>query len=71
MPLERAVNKMSEVTPLQAKVYDSRDLERVLKLSRNSVGELLRSKRIRAIRYGRKWIIPQEAVTEFLTDKQD
>jgi excisionase family DNA binding protein len=37
-----------------------------LGLCRNTVGQLLRSKRLRSVRVGRKYLIPHEAVEEFL-----
>lgn len=37
-----------------------------LGLSRNTVGQLLRSKRLRSVRVGRKYLIPHEAIEEFL-----
>lgn len=38
-----------------------------LGLSRNTVGQLLRSKRLRSVRVGRKYLIPYEAIDEFLS----
>ena len=47
-------------------VYTPKDLEGLLGLSKNSINALLRSGRIRSVRYGRKWLIPESAVEEFL-----
>lgn len=49
-----------------ALVYMPKDIERLLCLSKNSVNALLRSGQLRAVRYGRKWLIPRSAVEEFL-----
>ncbi|WP_019588737.1 helix-turn-helix domain-containing protein [Deinococcus apachensis] len=47
-------------------VLTPKEVEPLLGLSKNSVIALLRSGRLRAVRYGRRWLIPREAVAEFL-----
>lgn len=47
-------------------VYTSRDLEQLLRLSKNTINALLNSGQLRAIRCGRKWLIPRDAILEFL-----
>ena len=59
----RNLNHKPEVESL---VYDSRDLETVLKLSRNAVNLLLNSGKLTGLRYGRKWLVPKTEVSRFL-----
>lgn len=47
-------------------VYTPKDLELILHLSKNTVNALLNSGQLRAVRCGRKWLIPHAAVLEFL-----
>ena len=50
-------------------VYTPQDLEALLQLSKNTINALLNSGHLRAVRAGRKWLIPRDAVLEFLTPK--
>ncbi len=59
----QTVDASSDDRPL---VYTPKDIGRLLGLSKNSVTALLRSKQLRSIRYGRKWLIPRSALDEFL-----
>lgn len=61
--MEGVVNKQQTASKL---VLTPKEVESLLGLSKNSVNALLRSGRLRAVRYGRRWLIPREAVTEFL-----
>lgn len=47
-------------------VYTPQDLEPLLQLSKNTINALLNSGHLRAIRAGRKWLVPRDAVLEFL-----
>ncbi|ASN82229.1 helix-turn-helix domain-containing protein [Deinococcus ficus] len=47
-------------------VYTPQDLEPLLQLSKNTINALLNSGNLRAIRAGRKWLVPRDAVLEFL-----
>ena len=47
-------------------VLTPKEVEPLLGLSKNSVNALLRSGRLRAVRYGRRWLIPHAAINEFL-----
>ena len=47
-------------------IYTPKDLELILRLSKNTVNALLNSGQLRAVRCGRKWLIPHAAVLEFL-----
>lgn len=52
---------------LEKLVYEAKEIEPILRLSKNAVNALLRSGRLRSIRYGRKYLIPASAITEFLS----
>lgn len=58
------VEKTPESTQL---VYSPKDLEPLLKLSKNTVNALLRSGRLRSVRVGRRYLIPREALLAFLS----
>jgi excisionase family DNA binding protein len=47
-------------------VYTPAEVGELLNLSKNSVNTLLRSGKLRAVRFGRKWLIPRSAVHEYL-----
>lgn len=49
-------------------VYTVRDVMPLLRLSRNSVHKLLQSGELRSVRFGRKWLIPAEALHAFLSE---
>lgn len=50
----------------EARAYTPQDLRPVLKLGRDKIYELLTSGELRSVRVGRRWLIPAEAVAEFL-----
>lgn len=53
--------------PTQEKfVYNPKELEPLLQLSKNTINALLRSGRLRSVRVGRRYLIPREAVQQFL-----
>ncbi|GGN34654.1 excisionase family DNA-binding protein [Deinococcus daejeonensis] len=47
-------------------VYNPKELEPLLQLSKNTINALLRSGRLRSVRVGRRYLIPREAVQQFL-----
>lgn len=51
---------------LDKDVFEAREAQEILRLSKNSVNQLLLSGRLYAIRYGRKWLIPRESLLKFL-----
>lgn len=53
--------------PAQEKlVYNPKELEPLLQLSKNTINALLRSGRLRSVRVGRRYLIPRDAVQQFL-----
>lgn len=53
--------------PTQEKlVYNPKELEPLLQLSKNTINALLRSGRLRSVRVGRRYLIPRDAVQQFL-----
>lgn len=49
--------------------YTPKQVEPILQLSKNTVNALLNSGDLRAVRCGRKWIIPRDAIIEFLSGR--
>lgn len=47
-------------------VYTPKELEPLLQLSKNTINALLRSGRLRSVRVGRRYLIPRDAVQQFL-----
>lgn len=54
---------------LAKRAYTSREAEKILNLGRNTVNGLLLSGRLKAVKVGKKWLIPNWAIDEFLTAK--
>ena len=50
-------------------VYVPSELQAILRLSKTGVAALLHSGELRAIRVGRKWLIPASALNEFLAQR--
>lgn len=48
------------------RVLTAKEAEQALRLSKNTVNALLQSGRLRSVRVGRKYLIPEEAIEEFL-----
>lgn len=48
-------------------VYTPRELEPLLRLSKNTINALLQTGQLCAVRCGRKWLIPRDAVLQFLS----
>ena len=59
-------DKPSEKPHLAPQVYTPKEVQTLLLLSKNTVNVLLNSGQLRAVRYGRKWLIPKDSVAEFL-----
>lgn len=51
---------------MEKMVYTREEAQTVLQLSKPALYSLLNSGRLRGVRYGRKWLIPREAILEFL-----
>lgn len=47
-------------------IYKPEELIPLLRISRNSVYELLRSGQIRSVKIGKRYLIPKNAIIEFL-----
>lgn len=50
-------------------VLQVKDLQNILSISHNTAYALIRSGEIRSIRVGRKYIIPKDAVVQYLTQE--
>ena len=50
-------------------VVGIREVQKMLKIGRNKVYELLRKNEIKSIRIGNKYIIPKQSVIEFVENK--
>lgn len=47
-------------------IYKPEELMPLLRLSRNTIYELLRSGQIRSVKIGKRYLIPKNAIIEFL-----
>jgi excisionase family DNA binding protein len=65
-PTAEPVNPPATNSTLSQLVYTPQELEPLLRLSKNTVNKLLNSGQLRAVRCGRKWLIPQGAILEYL-----
>jgi len=54
---------------LAKRAYTSKEVEKILNLGRNTVNSLLLSGRLKAVRVGKKWLVPNWAINEFLQAK--
>lgn len=59
-------NEAHSTLTLPQLVYSPKAVESLLGLSKNTVNALLRSGRLRSVRVGRRYLIPREAISEFL-----
>jgi excisionase family DNA binding protein len=60
------VNTEDTVHKLNQLVYEAKEIEPILRLGKNAVNALLRSGQLRSVRYGKKYLIPASAITDFL-----
>lgn len=51
---------------LAKRAYTSKEVEKILNLGRNTVNSLLLSGRLKAVKVGKKWLVPNWAIDEFL-----
>ena len=58
--------KLAQIDQTVQAVYVPSELQTILRLSRTGIAALLHSGELRAIRVGRKWLIPASALNEFL-----
>lgn len=56
---------MTHTNPEQL-VYSPKELQPLLQLSKNTINALLRSGDLRSVRVGRRYLIPREALHQFL-----
>ena len=52
---------------LDKMVYEAKEVEPILRLGKNAVNALLRSGKLRSVRYGKKYLIPRDAILDFLS----
>lgn len=52
-------------------VYEAKEIEPILRLGKNAVNALLRSGKLRSVRYGKKYLIPASAIADFLSGRQN
>ena len=65
------VNTEDTVHKLNQLVYEAKEIEPILRLGKNAVNALLRSGKLRSVRYGKKYLIPASAITDFLSGRQN
>ena len=52
------------------KFYTSKEIAEILKLSNYTIGEYIRSGKLKAIKFGRVWRISENQLKQFLESKQ-
>ena len=52
------------------KFYTSKEVAEILKLSNYTIGEYIRSGKLKAIKFGRVWRISENQLKQFLESKQ-
>ena len=57
---------MPGTNPNPQVVYSPKELEPILKLSKNTINNLLRSGRLHSVRVGRRYLIPHTSLLRFL-----
>lgn len=51
---------------MDLQIYTKAEAQRILRVGTNKIGELLATGRIKAIKEGRRWLIPSEALQDFI-----
>ena len=54
----------------QVKMLDIKDVQRILKIGRNSAYNLMQSKGFPSMQIGRKWLISEEALNKWIKDNE-
>ncbi len=54
----------------QIKMLDIKDLQKILKIGRNSAYNLMKTPGFPSMQMGRKWLISEEAFKEWLKDNE-
>jgi len=52
------------------KMLDIKDLQRILKIGKNSAYQLMQTKDFPSMQIGRKWLISEDALKEWLKDNE-
>ena len=52
------------------KFYTSKEIAEILKLSNYTIGEYIRSGKLKAIKFGRVWRVSENQLKQFLESKQ-
>ena len=52
---------------MDLQIYTKAEAQRILRVGTNKIGELLATGRIKAIKEGRRWLIPAESLKEFIS----
>ena len=52
------------------KFYTSKEVAEILKLSNYTIGEYIRSGKLKAIKFGRVWRVSENQLKQFLQSKQ-
>lgn len=54
----------------QVKMLDVKDVQRILKIGRNSAYNLMQSKKFPSMQIGRKWLISEEALNKWIKENE-
>lgn len=52
------------------KMLDINDLQRILKIGKNSAYQLMQTKGFPSMQIGRRWLIPEEALKDWLKNNE-
>ena len=52
---------------MDLQIYTKAEAQRILRVGTNKIGELLATGRIKAIKEGRRWLIPAESLKAFIS----
>lgn len=51
---------------MDLKIYTKEEAQKILRLGTNKIGYLLQSRKLKAIKEGRKYLIPASAIDEYI-----
>ena len=53
---------------MDLQIYTKAEAQRILRVGSNKIGELLGTGRIKAIKEGRRWLIPSSSLNNFINE---
>lgn len=68
--IQKPITKGAENMENTEKFYTSKEVAEILKLSNYTIGDYIRSGKLKAIKFGRVWRISENQLKQFLESKQ-